>query len=109
MKSYKVMAALHDFRRLFSLPNWSASIGRRKPLAGCGSNHDRSKSRLSERAVQNENAGFYDLFQTGRWAARLGGFTERPLKEGSFVGDILHEQISLVSLTAGGLGKFSAF
>lgn len=60
------------------MPNWSAGIGRREPLTGCGGNHDCSKSQLSARAVQNENAALYDLFQTARRACRLGSFTEHP-------------------------------
>lgn len=39
----------------------------------------------------------------------MGSFTEHPLKGGSFVGDILCEQISLVNLTAGGSGKLAMF
>lgn len=89
------------------MPNWSAGIGRREPLAGWGSNQDCSKSQLSVRAVQDESAGFCDLFQTARWACRLGSLTEHPLKEGSLVGDIFCEQISLVNLTAGGSGRVS--
>lgn len=91
------------------MPNWSAGIGWREPLAGCGSNQDCSKSQLSATAVQNESAGLGDLSQTARRACRLGSFTEHPLKEGSLVGDIFCEQISLVNPTAGGSGKVTMF